>query len=163
MKVFPFAKVYVGCKVLFFCCHAPTREPCYGFWFEHNVMKSRLLAEGFILRKCCNWLWLTQRGVWQAVLLHSRARGDNSSWVKSVHPDPKARASNRRKSIRGTFSRLSLRRRQRRQVLGESAHAQLDQSTASVSLISSAWLKIVASSNASSVLQEMVCVRPSKW
>ncbi|XP_074629946.1 serine/threonine-protein kinase MARK2-like isoform X3 [Acropora palmata] len=42
------------------------------------------------------------------------ARGDNPSWVKSAHPDPKARSSNRRKSIRGTLSRLSFRRRQRR-------------------------------------------------
>ena len=69
------------------------------------------------------------------MLLHSRARGDSASGVKSVYPDQKARSSPRRKSLRGTFARLSLRKRRRRQVLGVSARAQLDQSAASVSFV----------------------------
>lgn len=64
-----------------------------------------------------NSLWLTWRGVWRAVLLRSRARGASSSGAKSVYPDPKARSSPRRKSLRGTFARLSLRKHKRRQVL----------------------------------------------
>ncbi|XP_068689499.1 MAP/microtubule affinity-regulating kinase 3-like isoform X5 [Montipora foliosa] len=42
------------------------------------------------------------------------ARGDSASGVKSVYPDQKARSSPRRKSLRGTFARLSLRKRRRR-------------------------------------------------
>lgn len=52
------------------------------------------------------------------MLLRSRARGASSSGAKSVYPDPKARSSPRRKSLRGTFARLSLRKhKRRRQVL----------------------------------------------
>ena len=50
-------------------------------------------------------------------MLRSRARGASSSGAKSVYPDPKARSSPRRKSLRGTFARLSLRKHKRRQVL----------------------------------------------
>jgi len=64
-----------------------------------------------------NSLLLTWRGVWSAVLLRSRARGASSTGAKSVYPDPKARASPRRKSLRGTFARLSVRKHKRRQVL----------------------------------------------
>ncbi|XP_073249315.1 MAP/microtubule affinity-regulating kinase 3-like isoform X7 [Porites lutea] len=47
------------------------------------------------------------------------ARDDIAPGVKSVYPDPKARSNPRRKSLRGTFARLSFRKRQRkRQVLG---------------------------------------------
>lgn len=61
----------------------------------------------------------------------SRARGGSASGVKSVYPDPKARSNPRRKSLRGTFARLSVRKHRKRQVLGNSARAQLDQSAAS--------------------------------
>lgn len=79
-------------------------------------MKSRLFA-GQFKSVGFNLLWLTWRGVWRAVLLRSRARGGSASGVKSAYPDPKSRMSPRRKSLRGTFARLSLRKHRKRQVL----------------------------------------------
>lgn len=42
------------------------------------------------------------------------ARGGSASGVKSAYPDPKSRMSPRRKSLRGTFARLSLRKHRKR-------------------------------------------------
>ena len=92
---------------------------CLFYQWKHSVRKSRLTAA--ITKSVYNSLWLIWRGVWRAVLLRSRARGASSSGAKSVYPDPKARSSPRRKSLRGTFARLSLRKhKRRRQVLANS-------------------------------------------
>lgn len=96
--------------------HQHYSEFCLFYQWKHSVRKSRLTAA--ITKSVYNWLLLTWRGVWRAVLLRSRARGASSSGAKSVYPDPKARSSPRRKSLRGTFARLSLRKhKRRRQVL----------------------------------------------
>lgn len=104
-------------------------------------MKSRLFA-----KVCYNSLWLRWRGVWWALLLHSRARGASASGVKSVYPDPKARMSPRRKSLRGAFARLSFRKHRKRQVSENSAHSQLDQSAASARLFAM-WTTICSELN----------------